>query len=423
MKTSDAVYHDFLTLMRNHHPLIAVSVDISMKQREAAFMMENKVKSLQGVPEKDLKPFNKVQEYRELVCSYLATDIENACYPQFMTQQQQPSAGRKVQIFSIKPQGDGIASLTTSTSEPSSNPVFMAGKRARNPRPCHLCMAEGHWAQQCMLYFGDQPGNVECPTCNGFHTLPCRETERAQVIQPVFARYRQRTEEWARKKEETRKEEETETTETATESEEEPGHEPEPQPEQQEQHRQEPPPPYWPRDRPRPRQKIEQWDRQQEDTNRTPQNTRYPPQIQDRGYQPRFNAHPNYYGNQHFNPHSLNQGRGDPRPRDNWQGNRQWIGRNHGYTRDTYDNRRERPREDPYPRGQPRRDPRECQRQQEGTAYQRDQQPVGGTLGNAGAKTPSASAFISRIERKVGWNGGYESGYDEGYPYHSYDRD
>ena len=167
-------------------------------------MMENKVKSLQGVPEKDLKPFNKVQEYRELVCSYLASDIENACYPQFMTQQQQPSAGRKVHIFSLKPQGipkqtgNENASLTTSSpSEPSSNPVFVGGKRARNPRhTCHLCMAEGHWAQQCMLYYGDQPGSVECPTCNGFHTLPCRETQRAQVIQPVFARYRRRTEEW-----------------------------------------------------------------------------------------------------------------------------------------------------------------------------------------------------------------------------------
>jgi hypothetical protein len=287
MKTSDAVYHDFLTLMRNHHPLIAVSVDISMKQREAVHAMEAKVKILQGVLEKDLKPFNKVQEYRELVCSYLASDVQNTPYPNFWAL---PMLGSRAQMACLAP------------SVPSSNPVFVAGKKANN-RPCHLCMAEGHWASQCMLYHGDQPGHQECPKCGGFHTFPCRENERAQVIQPVFARYRRRTEEWIRKKEE-QKEEETETTETDTETESEqepePGGQqllpqtvqqylpqPETAPEQQQpqqhsyqpkheptEHRQEPPPPYWPGDGPRPRQRIEQWDRQQEEPRQAPQNTR-----------------------------------------------------------------------------------------------------------------------------------------------------
>ncbi len=63
------------------------------------------------------------------------------------------------------------------------------------------------------MYLKDAGGEDKCPTCNGFHTLPCRENERAQVIQPVFARYRRRTEEWLQRKEEieTGSESETET--------------------------------------------------------------------------------------------------------------------------------------------------------------------------------------------------------------------
>jgi len=377
MKTSDAVYHDFLTLMRNHHPLIAVSVDISMKQREAAFMMENKVKSLQGIPEKDLKPFNKVQEYRELVCSYLATDIENACYPQFMTQQQQPSAGRKVQIFSLKPQGilkqtgneipapgheESITRSEYANKEPherQSRPQRdgsrsdarsrTSSREGRNPRSaptgesriprfaanrtgemtCHLCKVSGHFANGCTLYPGDRIQDPICPTCFGHHSAVCRSHERDKIYQPLLP--------WLR-----------------------PGYQGEP--------------------------------------NRAPLNPRYPPQNQDRRYQPRFNAHPNYYGNNRlFNPHSRNEGRGDTRPREAWQGNGPERRREGGYA---YDNRRDRSREDPYSRDQPRRDPREGQRQQEGTTYQRDQQPVEGALGNAGAQTPPTSAFISRIDNK-----------------------
>jgi hypothetical protein len=104
----------------------------------------------------------------------------------------------------------GNAFLTTSSpSEPSSNPVFVGGKRARN-HTCRLCMCEGHNVHvQCMVYLTDAGGEDKCTECGGFHTLPCRETERAQVIQPVFARYRQRTENWIRKKKEQMEEETT----------------------------------------------------------------------------------------------------------------------------------------------------------------------------------------------------------------------
>jgi hypothetical protein len=423
MKISDAVYHDFVTLMRNHHPLIAVSVDISMKQQEAVHAMEARVKILQG-QEKDLKPFDRVQEYRELVCSYLSTDIQNSPYPRLIPV---PLLGSRAQMACLAP------------SVPSSNPVFVAGKKANN-RPCHLCMAEGHWASQCMLYHGDQPGHQECPECGGLHTLPCRETQRAQVIQPVFARYRRRTEEWIRKKEEQKEEETTETdTETESEQEPEPGGQqllPQtvqqylPQPEQQDpqqhhqqEHRQEPPPPYWAGDGPRPRQRIEQWDRQQEEPRQAPQNTRYPSQTQHRRYHPRFNGPPNYYGNNRlFNPHSRNEGRGDTRLREDWQGNGPERRREGGYT---YDNRRERTQEDQYSRDQPRSQARNPQaqerRQQEGITYQRNQQPVDGTLGNTGAQTPPTTAFISRINNKKYGHNGYTS--DFCYPYHSYDRD
>ena len=214
-----------------------------------------------------MKPFNKVQEYRELVCSYLASDVQNTPYPNFWAL---PMLGSRAQMACLAP------------SVPSSNPVFVAGKKARN-RPCHLCMAEGHWASQCVLYFGDQPGEDKCPKCGGLHTRPCREDERAQVIQPVFARYRKRTENWIRQREE---ETETETEpEAAPEAQQPQQHH---QPEDQRllplagkdtrprsaQHQPEPPPPYWPGDGPRPRQRIEQWDRQQEEPRQAPQKRR-----------------------------------------------------------------------------------------------------------------------------------------------------
>jgi hypothetical protein len=255
-----------------------------------------------------------------------------------------------------------------------------------------------------MMYFGEQPGEDKCLKCGGLHTRPCRENERAQVIQPVFARYRQRTENWIRKKEEEQREAETEE-ETESETEQEP--EPTLQPEQQEQQhhqqedRQEPPPPYWHQYEPKPkRQEEPRRPLYQKDTNRTTQHYRYPPQNQDRRYQPRFNAHPNYYGNNRlFNPHSRNEGRGDTRLREDWQGNGPERRREGGYT---YDNRRERTQEDQYSRDQPRSQARNPQaqerRQQEGITYQRNQQPVDGTLGNTGAQTPPTTAF--RIDNK-----------------------
>jgi hypothetical protein len=85
--------------------------------------------------------------------------------------------------------------------------------------------------------------------------------------------------------------------------------------------------------------------------------------------------------------------------REDWQGNGPERRREGGYT---YDNRRERTQEDQYSRDQPRSQARNPQaqerRQQEGITYQRNQQPVDGTLGNTGAQTPPTTAF--RIDNK-----------------------
>ena len=113
-KTAEAIYNDFVEFMRTHYTMIAVIIESTFKQKELSHYMETTALKQQGVPESQIKPFDKAQEYRELVCSHVASDIENTAYPQFMVS----TPSKKVVIHSLKP-GTGILKAKEEPEEPS----------------------------------------------------------------------------------------------------------------------------------------------------------------------------------------------------------------------------------------------------------------------------------------------------------------
>jgi hypothetical protein len=246
MKTSDAIYHDFRQLIRTHLPLESVPIDWAFRNKRSAHEEEVKLRQLQGLPA--LKPFDQAQVYKEIVCSYLASEVGSSPFPQVILQNSSslpkkltiseaelkpilktssaPEEGQEHSAPSthsesghdrgrtqVRSQGSnrsnnsrsesgrsrsydpnnqrtGYNNYSNNNSRDNSRPRMHIPEMAANmlgERTCYLCKQSGHHSYHCTLY-PNEPirDGPPCPRCGAFHSSKCKAQMRTEIDQPLF---------------------------------------------------------------------------------------------------------------------------------------------------------------------------------------------------------------------------------------------
>ena len=137
LKISDAVFNDCQRLVRTYLPFESVPIDISFRTKKMAYNEEVRLKTLQGIPSDQIKPFDDAQVFKETICDHLASEAGGSPFPQMIIQNQ-PGFPKKLTIseIDVKPILKNIASMPTQDqdlSQQSTHSEADQNERGRAP--------------------------------------------------------------------------------------------------------------------------------------------------------------------------------------------------------------------------------------------------------------------------------------------------